>query len=145
MEIDMNDIRSMARGWSWIIALSTPLAIGCDSSQPVAPPLVPESASQSRETGKHRAMSDAGFFVGNFSPPPGLPTNGILRYDGTGAFIDNMVPEGTAGVTITCCMTFGPDENLYVSSPLTSSVYRFHGVTGAFIDEFVPPASGGLV
>jgi hypothetical protein len=140
----MNDIRSRARSWSWIIALSTPLAIGCDSSQPVAPSLVPESPSQSRQMAGRVAISDAALLVGNFSPPPGLPTNGILRYDGTGTFIDNMVPEGTAGVTITCCMTFGPDENLYVGSPLTSSILRFHGVTGDFIDEFVPPGSGGL-
>lgn len=143
-DIDMNDLRSRARRWAWIIALSPPLAIACDSSQSVAPPSTAESGSELLEM-RRGGMSDAALFVGNFSPPPGLPTNGILRYDGTGTFIDNMVPEGTAGMTIACCMTFGPDENLYVSSPLTSSIYRFHGVTGAFIDEFVPPGSGGLV
>jgi DNA-binding beta-propeller fold protein YncE len=133
--------------WQWIIALSLPLAIGCDSSQPVAP-LNPGLASESRETGQ-RAMSQAALFVGNFSffdffPAP-ASTNGILRYTSSGAFIDNLVPEGTAGLTIACCMTFGPDENLYVGSPLTGNVLRYNGVTGAFIDEFVPSGSGGLV
>lgn len=136
--------------WSLIKAFAPALLIACDSSTSVAPPLALESASFSRETGERGAMSDAALFVGNFTffeeffPGP-APTNGILRYTGTGAFIDNMVPEGTAGLTIACCMTFGPDENLYVGSPLTSSVLRFNGVTGAFIDEFIAPGSGGLV
>jgi DNA-binding beta-propeller fold protein YncE len=42
-------------------------------------------------------------------------------------------------------MTFGPDENLYVSSPADSKVLRFNGVTGAFMDAFIPAGSGGLV
>lgn len=143
----MSDTRRKTTRWTWIVALSVPLAIGCDSSRPVAPPLGPESASFSQET--RGGMSEAALLVGNFAfypdifPGPG-PGNGILRYTGTGAFIDNMVPEGTAGLTIACCMTFGPDENLYVGSPLTSSVLRFNGVTGAFIDEFIAAGSGGL-
>ncbi len=150
----MNDIRRTTTRWTCIVALSAPLAIACDSSQPVSPPLAPESASFSQERGERGAMSDAALFVGNFTFFPDIfpgpaPTNGILRYDGRGAFIDNMVPEGagegTARVTIACCMTFGPDENLYVGSPLNSSVLRFNGVTGAFIDEFIPPGTGGLV
>jgi len=69
----------------------------------------------------------------------------VLRYDGRGAFIDNMVPAGKQGISVPCCMTFGPDENLYVSSPLEGKVQRFNGVTGAFIDTFVSAGSGDLV
>lgn len=136
--------------WPWIIALSLPLVIGCDPSQPVAPSLSPGSVSSSREAVDRGAMSQAALFVGNFSffedffPGP-APTNGILRYTGSGTFIDNFAPEGRGGLTIACCMTFGPDENLYVGSPLTGSILRYNGVTGAFIDEFVPSGSGGLV
>jgi WD40 repeat protein len=150
----MSDIRRTTTRWTCIVALSAPLAIACDSSQPVSPPLAPESGSFSQERGDRGALSDAALFVGNFTffeeffPGP-APTNGILRYDSRGAFIDNMVPEGagkgTARVTIACCMAFGPDENLYVGSPLTSNVLRFNGVTGAFIDEFIAAGSGGLV
>jgi WD40 repeat protein len=144
----MGDIRRRTTRWSWIIALSVPLAIGCDSSQPVAPALAPESVSLSRGDGDRDGMAEAALLVGNFTffedhfPGPG-PGNGILRYSGTGAFIDNMVPEGTGGLTIACCMTFGPDENLYVGSPLTHNILRFNGVTGAFIDEFVGPRRRG--
>jgi hypothetical protein len=137
----MTDIHGTTTRWSWILAFAAPLALGCESAQPVATLLAPPS-----EPAAVRAkLSEAALFVGNFSPPPGLTTNGVLRYDGTGAFIDNMVPEGTAGLTIACCMTFGPDENLYVGSPLTGNVLKYHGVTGKFIKEFIPAGSGGLV
>lgn len=88
-------------------------------------------------------MREAALVVGNALPFGS--TDGILRYDGRGGFIDNMVPAGTAGISLTCCMTFGPDENLYVSNPFSSQVLRFNGVTGAFIDTFIPAGSGGLV
>jgi len=90
-------------------------------------------------------MREAGLLVGNTTPFG--PTDGILRYDGLGAFIDKMipVPDSISGLQIPCCLTFGPDENLYVSSPLSSSgVLRFNGVTGAFMDTFIPGGSGGL-
>jgi DNA-binding beta-propeller fold protein YncE len=41
-------------------------------------------------------------------------------------------------------VAFGPDGNLYVTSHGNSSVLRYDGQTGAFIDEFVPSGSGGL-
>ena len=34
-------------------------------------------------------------------------------------------------------MGFGPDGNLYVSSTGTSSVLRFDGTTGEFMDVFI--------
>ena len=41
-------------------------------------------------------------------------------------------------------VVFGPDDNLYVNSYFGNSVLRFSGSTGAFIDTFVSPGSGGL-
>ncbi len=35
-------------------------------------------------------------------------------------------------------MTFGPDGNLYVSSSGTGEVKRYDGMTGTFLDNFVP-------
>jgi hypothetical protein len=146
----MSNIRCRTTRWSWVLALATPLALGCGADQAVAPLLTSEPGSLSRETDGQGARSDAVLLVGNFTffpdifPGPG-PGNGILRYTASGSFIDNMVPEGTHGLSIACCMTFGPDENLYVGSPVTSSILRFNGVTGAFIDEFVGPGSGGLI
>ena len=40
-------------------------------------------------------------------------------------------------------MAFGPDDNLYVTTN-SSSVDRYDGATGAFIDTFVNSGSGGL-
>src|SRR5207253_1000711 len=81
--------------------------------------------------------------------------NGILRYNaGDGAFIDAIAPEGSGPTTNPlvgpCCMAFGPDENLYVSNlfgPAIAdrAVFRYNGVTGEFMDVFIPGASGGLV
>src|SRR5439155_971550 len=80
--------------------------------------------------------------------------NGILRYNaGTRAFIDAIVPEGSGPtgnpLLGPCCMVFGPDENLYVSNLLgvaltDRGVFRYNGVTGEFMDVFVPGNSGGL-
>jgi hypothetical protein len=86
--------------------------------------------------------ADAALFVGNLSF---LPTDAVLRYTGAGTFIDRMVPVGSGGLTATCCMAFGPDENLYVASPPAGGVLRYNGVTGAFIDVFIPAGRGGLV
>ena len=86
-------------------------------------------------------------------------TNSVLRYDGTtGAFIDVFVPPGSGGLAFPTVLVFGPDGNLYVcpqdndsvlrccaGTPTNSTVLRYDGTTGAFIDAFVPPGSGGLV
>ena len=41
-------------------------------------------------------------------------------------------------------MVFGPDGHLYVCSGDQSTVLRYNGRSGAFIDVFVSPGSGGL-
>jgi hypothetical protein len=47
-------------------------------------------------------------------------------------------------------MTFGPDGNLYVGNRfldlgVSGDILRYDGMTGAFIDTFVEPGSGGLI
>ena len=72
--------------------------------------------------------------VGSFS-------GNVLRYDGaTGAFFDEFVPPGAAGLDVSLGIAIGPDGNLYVSSRDTDNVLEFHGATGAFIDRFNPGA-----
>jgi hypothetical protein len=89
----------------------------------------------------------------------------ILRFEGPngpspGAFLGTFVPAGSGGLNTPLTPLFGPDANgdgvpdLYVSSavlrsqptaqPGTSEVLRYDGVTGAFIDTFVTPDSGGV-
>jgi streptogramin lyase len=91
---------------------------------------------------------------------PDRSTNSILRFDGiTGDPLPSpgnggatFVRPGSGGLTIEFggWLIFGPDGNLYVPSggitapPSSSSVLRFSGTTGEFIDAFVPPGSGGL-
>ena len=99
--------------------------------------------------------SEAALLVGNLTNPAPRAGNGILRYNaGDGAFIDAIAPEGSGPTTNPlvgpCCMAFGPDENLYVSNlfgPAIAdrAVFRYNGVTGEFMDVFIPGASGGLV
>jgi hypothetical protein len=101
---------------------------------------------------------DGNLYVGS------LLTDSILRYDGiTGAPLPSagnsgatFVPSGSGGLTfgrsgdLGAWLVFGPDGNLYVKSggitapPDSSSVLRFNGKTGEFIDAFVPAGSGGL-
>lgn len=75
-------------------------------------------------------------------------TNQILRYSGSGEFLGVFASGG--GLEKPSAITFGPDGNLYVNSHGTqgrnpvSSVLRYNGKTGAFIDAFVQPGAGGL-
>jgi hypothetical protein len=131
-----------------LLLLTLPL-LNCESVAPTESPSPPSLHSQ---RGGDESLSDAALIVGNFIPAMmgAIPSgNGILRYNGRGEFIDVFVdltlPNGPRGG---CCMTFGPDENLYVTAGggmlMPGRVNRFNGVTGAFIDAFVTPGSGGL-
>lgn len=73
----------------------------------------------------------------------GDPTDDtIKRYDAlSGGFIDTVVEAGEGGARVIRGITFGPDGHLYVTSAHTARVLRYHGVTGAFLDDL----SGGAL
>ena len=108
------------------IAFLAPLLLSCDRPTLLDPPGVAQLQLSSTSAD---ALEDAALFVGNLVPsvPAG---NGILRYDGSGNFIDAFTPGG-------CCMTFGPGDQLYVTRQ--RGVEQYNGVTGAFMGVFVPP------
>src|SRR5688572_13021977 len=135
----MRLIHLTAFGWS-----AVPLVAFLSACEPNRPVGLDAPADQQFSPAKNYNDLDGGaFFVGNFLPGPGS-TNGVLRYTAIGEFVDVFAPVGSGGLTIACCLAFGPDDNLYVGSPLTASVLRYNGATGEFIDVFVPPGSGGL-
>jgi len=49
------------------------------------------------------------------------------------------------GVTDGMSFGWGPNGDVFVTAQVGGSVKRFDGATGAFLDDFVPPASGGLL
>jgi DNA-binding beta-propeller fold protein YncE len=75
----------------------------------------------------------------------------VLRYDGvTGAFMDEFTQGGD--LRSPRGIIFGPDGNLYVAEriyigrdwSLEGRVARYDGMTGTYLDDFVPLGSGGL-
>jgi sugar lactone lactonase YvrE len=124
----------VARRWTTrLLAASVAILVAsCDTSRSVDP-LSPQIAT-ALGSAAPAAMDGAVLFVGNVVV--GSSGNAILRYDATGSLIDVFVaPAG-------CCMTFGPDENLY--GLRQGGIHRFNGVTGEAMGVFIPPASGGL-
>ena len=80
-------------------------------------------------------MRDEGYLYVNSGINPG----GIHRYDGsTGAYVDDFVPAGTAGLTLIVAggLGFGPDINqdgvqdLFASSAISHELMIFDGVSG---------------
>ena len=81
-------------------ALVVLVAFGCSD-----PPTTPTAASGPLLFQAGSGADEAALFAGNFTP--GDPGNGVLRIEATsGAVVDLMVPEGSGGLTIACCMTF---------------------------------------
>src|SRR5262249_50327026 len=84
--------------------------------------------------------------------PATLSIGNATATEGAGALksIDRFVADGSGGLARGRGLTFGPDGNgdgaqdLYVASADTNAVLRYDGVTGAFIDAFVPSGEGGL-
>ncbi|MEJ1933940.1 hypothetical protein WDZ92_27395 [Nostoc sp. NIES-2111] len=98
-------------------------------------------------TSAKNAPQELVFGLGNnlYLAVDGAGGNGqVLRFNGqNGTFIDTFaknIPDTTDGMSL----TFGPDNNLYVTSQFGNSVLRFNGRNGKFIDTFVSRGSGGL-
>jgi hypothetical protein len=78
-------------------------------------------------------------------------TTAVEEFDGTtGAFIRSF-PQGLgAAANQPAVLGFGPDGNLYVGTlgpccpEVMGEILRYNPTTGALIDVFVPPGSGGL-
>jgi len=68
----------------------------------------------------------------------------VLRFETNGTLVDTFVTPGSGGLFGPADGIFGPDGNFYVSDIVVGQVLRYSGVTGAFLDVFVPAGSGGL-
>ncbi len=76
----------------------------------------------------------------------------VLRFDGqTGAalgpfvFDDPLTPiDETGGLRKPVAAVFGRDGMLYVASFQDDAVLRYDGVTGAYIDDFIPSGTGAI-
>jgi len=108
----------------------------------VADVIVPDYGYFGTSAGVFRFDESSGAAVGGqpVIPPVGSPSNPFdAGYEG-----DGYQGEGS---------TYGPDGNLYVGYFIAAAnggtglgeVRRFNSVTGAYIDTFVAPGSGGLV
>ena len=58
----------------------------------------------------------------------------MLRYTARGDFVDQFVPTDPDRLIVGCCMTYGPDDNLYVVSPFFDTVLRYNGAIRATIN-----------
>jgi sugar lactone lactonase YvrE len=86
-------------------------------------------------------------------PPPTLSIGDSTAMEGSVnlKFLDRFIPEGSGGLTtFVRGSVFGPDGNhdgardLYVANAGSNAIRRYDGLTGSFIDTFVPSGSGGL-
>jgi len=69
-------------------------------------------------------------------------SNNVLRFDArTGAFVG--VFASGSGLLNPNGIAYGPDGNLYAVLGDVSKVLRFEGQSGAFLDEFITPATAG--
>ena len=67
----------------------------------------------------------------------------VYRFDGTtGAYIDTFIPSGSGGLAGTTGIDFGPDGNFYVASWLNGKVFKYNGISGAFLGEFAAGLEG---
>ncbi|MFO0846567.1 MAG: Calx-beta domain-containing protein, partial [Gemmataceae bacterium] len=84
--------------------------------------------------------------------PATLSIGDAIATEGGGMLksLDRFVAAGSGLSNQTYSPVFGPDGNhdgaqdLYVGDQQSSSILRFDGATGAYIDTFVPSGSGGL-
>ena len=78
--------------------------------------------------------------------------NSIISFDGeTGGDAQVFVPSRSGGLSNPHGLIWGPDANddgekdLYVASQANARVIRYDGLTGDFIDVFIPSGRGGIV
>jgi len=71
-------------------------------------------------------------------------TSSVLKFNRTTLSSSIFISTGSGGLSSPFDVDFGYDGNLYVSSGGNGSVKRYNGSTGAFINNFVNPNSGGL-
>ena len=92
-----------------------------------------------------QGSSITGFGMG-IGPDGNLYVSGadrVERYDPeTYQYIDTFVASGSGGLDEATDLTFGPDGNLYVASAYTSTVLRYDGQTGAFLNVFASEGVG---
>ncbi|MBI1852349.1 MAG: NHL repeat-containing protein [Planctomycetes bacterium] len=69
-------------------------------------------------------------------------TQAVLRYDSTGHFLGIFANAG--GLQTPIAMTWGWDGNLYVANQMAHSVLEYDGTSGALLQTFVAPSSGGM-
>ena len=70
-------------------------------------------------------------------------TNGIFQFDGqTGSALGQLIPP--THFQFSDSMAFDSAGTLYVSTGPMSTVQRYNGSTGTFIDTFIPAGLGGL-
>lgn len=152
----------------WTAALA--LALLCLPYMPAAHADLLVSSGDTAADSRVLRYSDSGAFLSTFiAPGNGLlaprdmifgadnnlymvsNNSSVLRYNGiTGTFIDAFVPVGSGGLTLPSSLTFGPDGLLYVASFGTQgfangAVLSYNALTGALVNAFVEPGSGGLV
>jgi hypothetical protein len=70
--------------------------------------------------------------------------NKIVEFDRTGAFVRDLVPAGSGGLSQPSGMVVAPWGNLLVASTGTNSVLEFDIASGGFVRAFVAAGSGGL-
>ncbi len=75
----------------------------------------------------------------------------VLRFDGLGNFLNTLVADDpatpideTGGLQGPTAAVMGEDGKLYVAAFDGDSVLRYDGVTGQFLDTFIPAGTGGL-
>lgn len=68
----------------------------------------------------------------------------VLRFSPTNGALLATLPTNGVPLDYPAGMTLGPDGLLYVSSQANDSILRYDATNAAFVDVFVPPASGGL-
>ncbi len=87
---------------------------------------------------------------GSFQPTISISDSTATEGETKITLLDRFVKDGSGGLITPRQLTFGPDGNadnlpdLYVASVLNNSILRYDGLSGAFLDVFVPAGSGGL-